>query len=338
MSASDADTVDVSPFVEWHRQWEPEVGTTAAETTAGPQSLTSMQASVSMAQRARQVGRGIPEHLLSTKPEPHERADFDTSQFWTDYIRRVKANQDLLILVSDYENDRGTGKTVLSIDLGETLDRTEDGLTEAKASIAPEQLINGYGQHAKGSSLILDEAEAGVGSREAMTRINRMLSEIVSMGRVQEKYVILNMPASNHIDKNILDLAHYWILVKRKGLARVYKLKNNPFEQKKWPTPVQKLEWSDIRGDHPVYQSLTTEKLARLDNPGGESGDGKGYVHYQDHQEALQKARKEATKATRDRIITALLNHPEVHAPQRVIAEAADVSQSYVSNINIDET
>lgn len=334
MSTTD-DTVDVAPFVEWHRAWEPSTETAPSETTTGPQSLTSMQAAVTKAQRARQTGRGIPEHLLSTQPEPHERADFDASQFWEDYIRRVKANQDLLILVSDYENDRGTGKTVLSIDLAETLDRTDDGLTPAKASIAPEQLINGYGAHAKGSSLVLDEAEAGVGSREAMTRINRMLSEIVSMGRVQEKYVILNMPASNHIDKNILDLAHYWILVKRKGLARVYKLKNNPFEQKKWPTPVQKLEWSDIDGNHPVYRSLTKEKLSRIDNPAG-GGDGKGYVHYQDHVENLEQARSEAVKETRDEIITALLNHPEVHAPQRVIADAADVSQSYVSNLNTE--
>lgn len=328
----DADTIDVTEFLEWHDRWEPETDDEEPDRLSGPQSLTSMQAAVTQAQRARQVGRGIPDHLLSTQPEPRKRAEFDASSFWKDYIKRVKQSQDLLILVSDYNNDRGTGKTVLSIQLAEAMDRTDAGLTPEKASIAPEKLINGYTEHERGSSLILDEAEAGIGSREAMTRVNRMVSKMTSMSRVMEKYVTLNMPASNHIDKNILDLAHYWILVKRKGLARVYELQNNPFEQRTYPTPVQTLEWSDIDGDHPVYRALNEEKLRRLRTP-GDGGEGEGYLHRDDHLEQLDRTRKKTDQEVREEIIEELLTHSEVGLPQRVISDVTDMSQGYVSSV-----
>lgn len=317
---------DVTEFVEYDQ----ELASTSPVTPLEPAQPTTLQ-EVSPALQQRPPLTSLPDSLLSTQPQVPDRIPFESTPFWEDYERRVRNGQDLLILISDYHNDRGTGKTVLTIDLCEKMDRTDAGFTPEKASIVPQKVINGYTDHPQGSALALDEAEAGIGSREAMTKINRMMSEIVSMGRVEQKYVTLNMPASNHIDKNILDLAHYWILVQRRGLARVYSLRNNPFEKKKYPVPVQRLEWSDIDKTNPVYQALTTEKRQRLRNPGDDGSDR--YVPQDEHQAIIEQVRKEARRAERDAIISRALRHPEMDVSQRVIGEIADMSQSHVANV-----
>jgi hypothetical protein len=333
MSATDDDIIDVQPFLQHDNELPVQSPVTplSPDNQTQPSSITEVQAE-NVARTVAPTSRTVPTEMLGTQPEISEKTNIKQSHFWEDYTGRVSAGQDLLILISDYHNDRGTGKTTLTIDLCEKMDLTDDGFTPEKASISPERLINGYTDHPKRSALALDEAEAGVGAREAMTRINRMLSEIVSMGRVEEKYVVLNMPASNHIDKNILDLAHYWILVQRRGLARVYDLRNNPFEQKKYPTPVQRLRWSDIDKSHPVYQALTKEKRQRLRNPNEDGGER--FVPYDDHAEAVEKAREEARKQARDEIISRMLQHPEVNLPQRVIGNVClGMSQSHVGNV-----
>ncbi|WP_435359296.1 hypothetical protein [Haloarchaeobius sp. DFWS5] len=318
------DTVDVSDFITYDQQ----LPAMTPRSPIGPPQPT--------VETPRAPTSTVPEQFVGVEPTVDERTPFHKLPFWEDFMKRVRQNQDILILISDYHNDRGTGKTVLTIDLCDKMDRSEEGFIPSKASIQPENLIDGYTSHPRGSSLALDEAEAGIGAREAMTKINRMLSEIVSMARVEEKYVVLNMPASNHIDKNILDLAHYWILVQRRGLARVYQLKNNPFEQKMYPTPVQRLEWSDIENGHPVYDSLTQEKQQRLRNP-GQNGEQGNFVAREDHEKILQKQATEIRREVRDDIIARALEHPKfADIPQWAIGDIADVSQTTVGNVKSD--
>ncbi|MWG33106.1 hypothetical protein [Halomarina oriensis] len=327
MSASEQ--VDVSGFVEEAQQ--PSVARTVGPSVQ-PRTLTDIQAANEGTPSA------VPDEFLTAEPDYDPSVDFAEMGFWEDFERRVSNGQDLLILVSDYENDRGTGKTTLSCDLADRMDRSQAGLIPAKASIAPEELINAYTEQEQGSALILDEAEAGVGSRDAMTNVNKLMNKIVSMARVMEKYVIMNMPASNHIDKGILDLAHYWILVRRKGLCRVYDLRNNPFEQKKYPVPVQDLQWDPITSDrgtvYDTYKSLTEEKQTRLGN--GNQGDGMGYMTGEDVAELLEKEKKEALNEQRDDIVERMLTHPRIQEagiPQSVMADLVDMSQSHISNV-----
>ncbi len=255
---------------------------------------------------------------------------FVESPFWEEYERRVSQNRDFTVLVSDWDNERGSGKTTLSIKLAQAMDRSEKGLTPSKATLTPEEMINAYSAEPHQSSLILDEAEAGMNSRDAMTTTNKVLSKMVSMARVKQKYVIFNMPASSHIDKNILDLADYWILVQRRGLARVYELNKNPFEGRTYPTPTQTMTWDAIDEDNPVYQSLTAEKLDKI----GSGADGESrFISKEDHQERLEQAREAAADAKRDEIIANLLRHPRADLPQSVIGKCAGMSQSHVSNV-----
>jgi hypothetical protein len=255
---------------------------------------------------------------------------FTESPFWKEYEKRASQNRDFTVLVSDWDNERGSGKTTLSIKLAQAMDRSDKGLTPSKATLTPEEMINAYSAEPHQSALILDEAEAGLNSRDAMTTTNKVLSKMVSMARVAEKYVIFNMPASSHIDKNILDLADYWIIVQRRGLARVYELNKNPFEGKTYPTPTQTMTWDSLDGENPVYQSLTSEKLDEIGS--GADGESK-YISREDHQERLEQARESAADAKRDEIIANLLRHPRVDLSQSVIGDVAEMSQSHVSNV-----
>ncbi len=327
MSATvEAETVDVSEFIAHDRSLESPAPTAGQGARLSPTALHEEQKPATTA-------NDVISAFSQPQPSLPDHFQFTESPFWKDYKARARKGQDLVVLISDYNNDRGTGKTALSIDLAEKLDQSEEGLIPEKANIAPEELINGYTNHSKQSSLILDEAEAGVGARNAMTRINKSLNKIVSMGRVEEKYLILNMPASNHIDKNLIDLAHYWILVQDRGMARVYKLENNPFEGEKYPSPVQQLEWSDINGNHPVYRALTKEKRERLRNSDVDGEGGDQYVPREEFLEEVEKAEDQARRELRDEIITRALRHPKIDAPQSAIGDICGVSQSHVSNV-----
>jgi hypothetical protein len=256
---------------------------------------------------------------------------FTESPFWKEYEKRASQNRDFTVLVSDWDNERGSGKTTLSIKLAQAMDRSDKGLTPSKATLTPEEMINAYSAEPHQSALILDEAEAGLNSRDAMTTTNKVLSKMVSMARVAEKYVIFNMPASSHIDKNILDLADFWILVQRRGLARVYELNKNPFEGRTYPTPTQTMTWDALDKDNPVYRSLTSEKLDKI----GSGADGESrFISKEDHRERVEQARQAAVEETRDEIIANLLAHPKVQLSQSVIGDCAKgMSQSHVSNV-----
>jgi hypothetical protein len=277
----------------------------------------------------------LDEWLAEEPPEP-EGTTFYESDFWEEYLRRRRAEQDMVVLVSDYENDRGTGKTTLSLRLCEEMDHTDDGFTASKASLSPQELLGSYTNEPRGSALLLDEAEAGMNRRDAMSKVNKLFSKMMSMARVERKYLVLNMPAANHIDRNILDLAHFWILVKRKGLARVYSIENNPFRGQSYPKAVCKISWDAVPHSHPVYRQLSQEKQDALDDPTN-AGDA-GYFTQEEHEEILRRRLREALKTQRDVFINRLTNHPAyadlargTGPNQSDLGDVFEVKQSHVS-------
>lgn len=122
------------------------------------------------------------------------KAGWQESWLGRTYQKRVRQNRDLVVVVSDRENNRGTGKTTASIQLGDRMDRTDEGLIAEKCQIDPHALREAYIEQPKGSALILDEAEVGVSKYDAATKVSQALKELISMGRIKEKYVIVNLP------------------------------------------------------------------------------------------------------------------------------------------------
>jgi hypothetical protein len=126
------------------------------------------------------------------------------------YHSRVRENQDYVVIVSDSSNRRGTGKTIFSLKLAHMMDRTESGITNEKVAINPEEIQNQYVEAPKGSALVLDEAEAGLSKYRAGSSLNMMMRQLVSMGRVREKYLILNLPAASELDRDLKALCDFW--------------------------------------------------------------------------------------------------------------------------------
>jgi hypothetical protein len=153
----------------------------------------------------------------------------------------------------------------------------------------------------------------------------------MSMGRVEQKFVLANLPIKGFLDKDILKLCSVWISVTRKGRGLVHNLKWDPYSEKVYPEQKQWLDFEDIERDtelREVYNKLTREKRDRISG-----GEGTDFIPRSEHEEELQKQRQEARKESRDEFVEAVYNHSGIEVTQTDIADAIGVSQKTVSNI-----
>lgn len=263
------------------------------------------------------------------------------------FERRIRNSQDLIILVDDWHARRGTGKTIASLQLAEGLDQN-GGLTWENVSLRPEEIRNAYESLPQRSGLVLDEGEIGASNRQAMSKTNQALREIMSIGRVEQKYVVVNTPSIGFIDKDVRKLADVWMCMLRKGLGLIHFMERNPYPNsgggRLLTRREQLLEFDDVqRGTQlrEVYNRLTREKKKHI------SGDeGNGFVPQSEHEEALQKQREEVRQDTRNEILA------DVYArlsdlddddwtrmkrgggvSQSMLGEAVGLSQQQIGNI-----
>ncbi len=277
-----------------------------------------------------------PEPAISEqqRENPFPEGTFLHSQF-EDVLSEQR---DIIIIVDDYRGRRGTGKTVFSLKLAQAMDQTAEGVTKEKVSLQPEEIRNAYSSQPRGSGLVLDEGEVGASNREAMSKTNQALREIMSMGRVEQKYVVVNAPIKSFIDKDIQKLSDVWISMVRRGQGLVHHLKWMPY-QETLHTPKKGLaSMDDIPRNtslRDVYNYLTQKKQERI-----QGEDGQEFIPLPEHQEKLQKKAKEARKDGRNDAVRGIMNHPEVQETaisQRMVGQALGVTQQTVSNILNDD-
>jgi hypothetical protein len=280
----------------------------------------------------------VPEQSWTNNfPEGHPMHDL--------YERRVSNGQDLVIIIDDYHSRRGTGKTIASLQLGEAMDQN-GGLTKANATLEPGELRNMYSTLPKKSALVLDEGELKASNREAMTVLNRALREIMSIGRVAEKYVLINTPDKGFIDKDIQKLADVWITMLGKGKGLIHHLKRNPYasgdtllNEKQGLITFQDVQKGTRLRD--VYNHLTSQKQQHIDGEGG-----KAMVPESKVKERVKNAREEARQEIRDEIIQDIyrrlgdLDDDDYTRMKRgggvsqsMLGEAVGLSQQQIGNI-----
>jgi hypothetical protein len=244
------------------------------------------------------------------------------------YRKRVEQNRDLVVLITDSSNDRGTGKTTEALRLAHGMDRTDEGLTEDKVAMDPRPLSEAYTSQPRGSALVLDESEVGMDKYTAGSATNRAIRELVATGRVEQKYLILNAPADHLVDKDLKTLVDVWILVERRGFANAYRMDWSPHQHHELTIGLGSLEWDPIpkHSDlHDIYRHLTEKKEARLR---GEDGDD--FIKRSEAREMVEQAKQEAEQQTRNRFISKLCN---AGVSQSKVAEAVELSQQHVSRI-----
>lgn len=269
-------------------------------------------------------------------PESQRKNPFKEGTWLYDEFQEVlDEERDIIFLIDDLYGRRGTGKTTASIKLADAIDQTPEGLTWEKCSLHPEEIRNAYETQPPGSALILDEAEWGVSNRNPMSKTNQVLREIMSMGRVEQKYVIVNTPIKSFIDRDLRKLSTAWISMVRRGQAIVHEFRWETYSEQLLTPKKQWISFTNIPSDselRDVYNKLTTEKRKIIRGQGGG-----GFIPREDHEEKLSKARKDVRRETRDEIIRAMLRHPEHQESdtvnQRTVGECVGLTQQAISNI-----
>ena len=247
------------------------------------------------------------------------------------YRKRVAENQDLAIIISDHQNRRGTGKTIFSLKLASLMDRTKEGITQEKVAVGPDQLLESYMELPKGSALVLDEAEAGLSKYEAASGVNKAMRELVSMGRIQEKYLVLNLPASSELDRDLKALCDFWFMVQSKGKALGHFLRWNPYSEEPRTPKTDSWEWSDIPESSDlrnVYDYLTSEKLAHLR---GEREESSQRITATEAKNMVEKAKEEARTETRNELLGSV--YDDLDVTQKELANSVGLSRSRLADI-----
>jgi len=247
------------------------------------------------------------------------------------YRKRVAENQDLAIIISDHQNRRGTGKTIFSLKLASLMDRTEGGITQEKVAVGPDQLLESYMELPKGSALVLDEAEAGLSKYEAASGVNKAMRELVSMGRIQEKYLVLNLPASSELDRDLKALCDFWFMVQNKGRALGHFLRWNPYSEEPRTPKTEPWTWTDIPESsdlRSVYDYLTSEKLAHLR---GEREESSQRITATEAKSMVEEAKEEAKTETRNELLSTIYSETEL--TQSELANSVGLSRSRLADI-----
>jgi len=255
----------------------------------------------------------------------------ENTPLWQHFEDVISQDRDLIIVLDDYRARRGTGKTVASIQLAAGMDQTDEGLTKKKVSLDVEEIRTAYSEEEPRSGMVIDEAEVGAGNRDAMTKTNKALREIMSMGRVEQKYVVVNTPAKKFIDKDILRLCDIWITMTCRGQGLVHGLEHHPYSGQLFTPKIQWLDIQDIQSGTDldrIYRYLDKEKRKRI------AGDGvTTFLTEEEHKKELESVRKESRRKKRNEIIRELFVHPNVEATQSDIADCVGVDQATVSRI-----
>jgi hypothetical protein len=212
------------------------------------------------------------------------------------------------------------------------MDRTESGITEDNVAISPAELVDAYTDLPKGSALVLDEAEAGLSKYRAGSAVNMAMRELVSMGRIEEKYLILNLPASSELDRDLKALCNFWFMVQSKGRALGHHLNWNPYSEEPRTPKTDPWDWTDIPEDtdlRNIYDYLTDKKKEHLR---GESDESSQRLTQSEVSERIKKAKKDVKTKTRNNILSTIYNNNS-NLTQQDLADSVGLSRSRLADI-----
>lgn len=259
----------------------------------------------------------------------HERADFGT--LGRVALDKLRNDNDIKIIIQGANSQTGVGKTTLAIQLCRFIDQTEgEWSAEDKSFIDPQAYLNAYLDYSGGSCLLLDEIGQGADSRRSMSNENVGLSHGWQMLRARNVATVATLPSTNMLDHRMLELADYWVLVKRRGLAQPYEIRVNDFNGKiaRKPLPGEEhITFPDIKGRDADKRYLDSIKDDKVKDGGLES------IPIPEHEEKVEKAKKEQAKETRDEIIRSIYNHTDLSYANIGDLPAIDLRKQTVGSI-----
>lgn len=232
----------------------------------------------------------------------HQRADFGTLGRVAE--EKLNSDNDIKIIIQGANSQTGVGKTTLAIELCRFIDHQEWN-AEDKAFIEPQNYLNSYLDYPGGSALLLDEIGAGADNRRATSKDNVNLSQGWQMLRSRNVATIATLPSTNMLDNRMLELADYWVLVKRRGIAQPFEIRVNDFNGRIARKPLpgdEHIVFPDLPKSDKDKKYLDNIKDNKVRSGGIKS------VPLPEVNERIAKAEKKQKKKTRDEIIRNVYN------------------------------
>lgn len=254
-------------------------------------------------------------------------------------VDSLNSNNDARVIIQGQNSQTGIGKTTLAIQMCRAFDQTGEPWTaEEKAFIDVEEYIDAHLDYPKGSALLLDEIEHGADNRRAMSHENVELSQAWATLREREIFTVATLPSTSMLDNRMLELSDYWVLVKRRGLAKPYQVRVNDFKPSglpsRQPFPGEyHIHFSDLDSNDKdkAYLDQIKDEITR----GMTSNLRK--IPMSEHEERKEEAIEEAKREQRNEIIKELYEHTELSTTDLSEFEWVGVSQGQVSRILNDE-
>lgn len=259
----------------------------------------------------------------------YRRSEF--GQMGMDAKQKLRNDNDIKIIIIGRNSQTGIGKTTLAIQLCRFID--EHGWSaEEKSFVNTQRYIEAHLDKKQGSCLLFDEIEGAADNRRAMSNENVDLSQAWAKMRARNIATVTTLPTTSMLDKRLLEMADYQVIVKRRGVAQPYQIRVNDFQPSKLPQrkPLagdEHIQFDDLASDDPDKKYLDERKdeLQRSDES--------QWMRKKEHQKELEKQEKELRKELRNEYIKTVYENTDLSTVDLAEADWVDVSQSQVSRI-----
>ena len=85
--------------------------------------------------------------------------------------------------------------------------------------------------------IVFDELGLEIAAREWLSNTNKIMSYVTQSFRFTKINLAISTPSPHFVDINTRNLADFWVIMKARGKARVYSVRQNPFSYKPIQTP-----------------------------------------------------------------------------------------------------
>lgn len=244
--------------------------------------------------------------------------------------QRLENNNDIKVIVVGSNSETGVGKSTLAIQLCRRLDPEWEARSGSFMNVG--KYINAYLDTPPGSALLLDEIEAAADSRRAMSEDNVKLSQAWAQLRSRNVATVATLPTVSMLDNRLLELADYWVLVKKRGVAQPFRIRVNDFNGK-----IQRLGLGPEQDEHIMFPDLPDDDPDKefLDNLNDEAArrDSMKSISIEEHEKRKEKAVEKAKRKHRDEWVTTLVEETDMTLREIAGLEPIDVSHRRVGQI-----
>lgn len=244
---------------------------------------------------------------------------------------KLNSDNDIKIIIQGKNSQTGIGKTTLAIQLCRYID--DNWSAESHSFVDTKEYVDAHLNMPKGSALLIDEIEAGADRRRAMSEANVELSKAWATMRARNIATVATLPSISMLDSRMLELADFWVLVKRRGLAQPYRVRVNDFNPQKLPQrkPLpgnEHIRFPDLPDDDRDKAHLDEIKDEMLEESGS------SHIRKSEHQKKVEKTGKEARKEVRNQAIRELYEKTDLTTTELSEKfEFVDISQSHITRV-----